>query len=176
MVPTMRAPSAMTPRAETRDWIRFMGSTENFQDEVAFHPVAVLIAGNGRIISKDRDPVGERIPVDIVEIPFDETDGRFDVGDAEGGDVAARDALGDRGAEGLDCGGIHWIFWPRFSERGRHGTTEHDGEQQKNLGDRQVSFVVQSEGHDGEGAHGSQSEGEGSEGEEDWKAPQNPFR
>jgi len=123
-----------------------MGSTENFQDEVAFHPVAVLIAGNGRIISKDRDPVGERIPVDIVEIPFDETDGRFDVGDAEGGDVAARDALGDRGAEGLDCGGIHWIFWPRFSERGRHGTTESDGEQQKNLGDRQDYFAAQSGG------------------------------
>jgi hypothetical protein len=118
IAPMMREPKASNARAETKDWIRFMGSTEDFQDEVAFHPVAVLIAGNGRIISKDRDPVGERIPVDIVEIPFDETDGRFDVGDAEGGDVAARDALGDRGAEGLDCGGIHWIFWPRFSERG----------------------------------------------------------
>jgi len=146
IAPMMRAPSVSNARAETRDWSRFMGSTEDFQDEVAFHPVTVLIAGNGRIISKDRDPVGERIPVDVVEIPFDETDGRFDVGDAEGGDVAARDALGDRGAEGLDCGGIHWIFWPRFSERGRHGTTESDGEQQKNLGDRQDYFAAQSGG------------------------------
>lgn len=42
-------------------------------------------------------------------------------------------------------------------------------------GDRQVYFAAQSGGHDGEGAHGSQSEGEGSEGEEDWKAPENAF-
>lgn len=75
MAPTMRAPSASNARAETRDWIRFMGSTENFQDEVTFHPVAVLIAGNGRIISKDGDSIGERIPVDVVEGALDPSDG-----------------------------------------------------------------------------------------------------
>ena len=34
MVPTMRAPSAMTPRAETKDWIRFMDYSLNGLDEV----------------------------------------------------------------------------------------------------------------------------------------------
>ena len=63
-----------------------MGSAENFQDEVRFHPVAVIIAGNGRIISENGDAIGERVPIDVVEIPFDETDGRFNVGDADCGD------------------------------------------------------------------------------------------
>ena len=67
------------------------------------------------------------------------------------------------------------LMAPVFGAR-RHSAAEYYGGQRNFLGDRQVSFVVQSEGHDGEGAHGNQSEGEGSEGEEDWKAPQNPFR
>lgn len=75
MVPTIRAPRARTPRAETRDWSRFMGSTENFENEVTFHPVTVLIAGNGRIISKDGDAVRMGVEVNVVEGALDPADG-----------------------------------------------------------------------------------------------------
>ena len=52
-----------------------MGSTENFENEVRFRPVTIVRNGNGRIITKNRDAVGERVPVDVNEAPFDETDG-----------------------------------------------------------------------------------------------------
>lgn len=42
--------------------------------------------------------------------------------------------------------GFMVLMAPIFGAR-RHSATERDGEQQKNLGDRQVSFAVQSRGH-----------------------------
>ena len=112
MVPMMRKPRASNARAETKDWIRFMGSTENFQNEMGLQTVTGFGNGNGRIVSKDRDAIGERIPVDVVVVALDPSDGRFNVGDADGGDGTARDALGDRSTEGLDCGGIHGFDGP----------------------------------------------------------------
>jgi len=86
-----------------------MGSAKDFQNEVRFRPVTVRRNGNGRIVSKDRDPVGMRIPIDVVVVTLDPSDGRFNVRDANGGDGTVRDALGNRGAECVECGWIHWI-------------------------------------------------------------------
>lgn len=76
--------------------------------------VAVFIAGNGRIITENGDAIGERVPVDVNEGALDPSDRCFNVGDAEGGDGTAPDAVSDRGAECVECGGIHGFDGPDF--------------------------------------------------------------
>jgi len=53
---------------------------------VRFQPVIIVRNENERIVTKDRDTIGMRIPIDVVVVALDPSDSRFDVGDAEGGD------------------------------------------------------------------------------------------
>ena len=78
-----------------------------FQDKVSFVTVTVVRNRNGRIITKDRHTVGKSVPVNVVEVPLNPTDGFFQVFDADDRDGCVRDTLFDCGSEGLDDGWIH---------------------------------------------------------------------
>jgi hypothetical protein len=60
----------------------------------------VVIAGNGRIIAEDRDPIRERIPVNVIKVSFNPTDGCVKVGNANIRDRSVPDGLRNRGTDG----------------------------------------------------------------------------
>jgi hypothetical protein len=107
-----------------------MGSKGNeVQNKMAFVTVTGFGNRDRRIITEDRDPIGERIPIDVVKVPFDPTDGCVKVRNPNGRNGCVRNAVVDRGTEGLDDGGIHWISEsPEIGER-EDDATRCDGMQ-----------------------------------------------
>lgn len=87
-VETTRRPKARIARAETRDWIRFMGlfsvrigrgdGENEVDDEMPFVAVAIRRNGHGGVIAKNCDAVEMRVPVDVIEGALDPADGIFD--------------------------------------------------------------------------------------------------
>jgi len=72
-----------------------MGLAEEVENKVCAFPV--LIAGNGGIISKDGDPIGMGIPVDVVEVTLNPKHSGGRGFDGNGGDGTVRDTVSDRG-------------------------------------------------------------------------------
>lgn len=78
----------------------FIGSEgKEIENEVCAFPV--LIAGNGGIIAEYRDPIRMGIPVNVVEIALNPKDSGGCRFDGNGGNGTVRDAVSDRGAEGV---------------------------------------------------------------------------